>query len=164
MSSSLKSTLEPLIQHGRHLIDYLTDGSISWLVQMFIALFRFFHWPFGCRPTLADCADWNQTEFSGKVPLDAEQARMVLPMVLQYLTPAYVSFCGLGAVSAATMSSADSSVLGASSMFARNVYRLIFRPRVSATTLTSGAQCNYRNSRNRLRSTKSCGSWGYPSL
>ena len=55
---------------------------------------------------------------------------MVLPMVLQYLTPAYVSFCGLGAVSAATMSSADSSVLGASSMFARNVYRLIFRPRV----------------------------------
>ena len=123
-----------------------------------IALFRFFHWSFGCRPTLADCADWNQTEFSGKVPLDAEQARMVLPMVLQYLTPAYVSFCGLGAVSAATMSSADSSVLGASSMFARNVYRLIFRPRVSATTLTSGAQCNYRNSRNRLRSTKSCGS------
>ena len=56
---------------------------------------------------------------------------MVLPMVLQYLTPAYISFCGLGAVSAATMSSADSSVLGASSMFARNVYRLIFRPRVN---------------------------------
>lgn len=76
--------------------------------------------------------DWNQTDFRGKgnIPLDAEQARMVLPMVLQYLTPAYVSFCGLGAVSAATMSSADSSVLGASSMFARNVYRLIFRPRV----------------------------------
>ena len=58
-------------------------------------------------------------------------AAMILPMVLQYLTPAYVSFCGLGAVSAATMSSADSSVLGASSMFARNVYRLIFRPRVN---------------------------------
>ena len=77
-------------------------------------------------------SDWNETDFRGKgnIPLDAEQARMVLPMVLQYLTPAYISFCGLGAVSAATMSSADSSVLGASSMFARNVYRLIFRPRV----------------------------------
>jgi Na+/pantothenate symporter len=42
-----------------------------------------------------------------------------------------VSFFGLGAVSAAVMSSADSSVLSASSMFARNVYKLIFRQRVS---------------------------------
>jgi Na+/proline symporter len=52
-------------------------------------------------------------------------------MVLQYLTPGFVSFFGLGAVSAAVMSSADSSVLSASSMFARNVYKLIFRQRVS---------------------------------
>ncbi|CAG0909736.1 unnamed protein product [Darwinula stevensoni] len=56
---------------------------------------------------------------------------MVLPLVLQYLTPTWVSFIGLGAVSAAVMSSADSSVLGASSMFARNVYRLVFRPNAS---------------------------------
>lgn len=56
---------------------------------------------------------------------------MILPMVLQYLTPDFVSFFGLGAVSAAVMSSADSSVLSASSMFARNVYKLIFRQRVS---------------------------------
>ena len=56
---------------------------------------------------------------------------MILPMVLQYLTPSFVSFFGLGAVSAAVMSSADSSVLSASSMFARNVYKLIFRQRVS---------------------------------
>lgn len=56
---------------------------------------------------------------------------MILPMVLQYLTPDFVSFFGLGAVSAAVMSSADSSILSASSMFARNVYKLIFRQRVS---------------------------------
>ena len=56
---------------------------------------------------------------------------MILPMVLQYLTPSYISFFGLGAVSAAVMSSADSSVLSASSMFARNVYKLLVRPRVS---------------------------------
>ena len=58
---------------------------------------------------------------------------MILPMVLQYLTPTYISFFGLGAVSAAVMSSADSSVLSASSMFARNVYKLLFRPRVRIT-------------------------------
>lgn len=56
---------------------------------------------------------------------------MILPLVLQYLTPDFVSFFGLGAVSAAVMSSADSSILSASSMFARNVYKLIFRQRVS---------------------------------
>ncbi len=55
---------------------------------------------------------------------------MILPLVLQHLTPPYISFFGLGAVSAAVMSSADSSVLSASSMFARNVYKLILRQKV----------------------------------
>ncbi|KAJ7334429.1 High affinity choline transporter 1 [Desmophyllum pertusum] len=52
-------------------------------------------------------------------------------MVLQYLTPTAVSFIGLGAVSAAVMSSADSSILSASSMFSRNIYKLIFRQKAS---------------------------------
>ena len=53
-------------------------------------------------------------------------------MVLQYLTPTWVSFIGLGAVSAAVMSSVDSSVLSASSMFAHNIYKTVFRQRVSS--------------------------------
>ena len=76
-------------------------------------------------------SDWNATDYPGVVPIPSDDARMILPMVLQYLTPGAVSFFGLGAVSAAVMSSADSSVLSASSMFARNVYKLIFRPSVS---------------------------------
>lgn len=74
---------------------------------------------------------WNETGYTGPYPLGEEQTSMILPMVLQYLTPSAVSFFGLGAVSAAVMSSADSSVLSASSMFARNVYKLIFRQKAS---------------------------------
>ena len=73
------------------------------------------------------------TELTDDFNIRPEDARMVLPLVLQHLTPSYISFFGLGAVSAAVMSSADSSVLSASSMFARNVYKLIFRQSVSAS-------------------------------
>lgn len=73
---------------------------------------------------------WNETSYDGPIPIPEENYSMILTMVLQYLTPTYVSFFGLGAVSAAVMSSADSSLLSASSMFARNVYKLVFRPKV----------------------------------
>lgn len=74
---------------------------------------------------------WNETSFTGSLPLDASHTSLILPMVLQYLTPPFVSFVGLGAVSAAVMSSSDSSLLSASSMFARNVYKLIIRQNAS---------------------------------
>lgn len=74
---------------------------------------------------------WNETAYPGPFPLTSRETGDVLPMVMQYLTPAWVSFVGLGAVSAAVMSSADSSVLSASSMFARNIYKLMFRQQVS---------------------------------
>ena len=64
------------------------------------------------------------------MPIPSEDLNLVLPLVLQYLTPKAVAFIGLGAVSAAVMSSADSSILSASAMFARNVYKLIFRQKV----------------------------------
>eukprot|EP00063_Salmo_salar_P033317 XP_014008152.1 PREDICTED: high-affinity choline transporter 1-like isoform X2 [Salmo salar] len=71
--------------------------------------------------------DWNQTAYGPVPPKERDQADMILPIVLQYLCPPFVSFFGLGAVSAAVMSSADSSILSASSMFARNIYQLAFR-------------------------------------
>ncbi|XP_035226604.1 high-affinity choline transporter 1-like [Stegodyphus dumicola] len=80
---------------------------------------------------VAKATAWNETAFTGPLPLDAEHTSLVLPMVLQYLTPAAVSFVGLGAVSAAVMSSSDSSILSAASMFARNIYKLIIRQNAS---------------------------------
>merc|ERR1712141_145385 len=84
---------------------------------------------------IAKSTDWNATDYKGELPIPEEDYRMILPMVLQYLTPAAVSFFGLGAVSAAVMSSADSSVLSASSMFTRNVYKLLLRPNASETEI-----------------------------
>ncbi|XP_078047035.1 choline transporter [Augochlora pura] len=80
---------------------------------------------------IAKATPWNETAYTGPYPLTERETTMILPLVLQYLTPDFVSFFGLGAVSAAVMSSADSSILSASSMFARNVYKLIFRQRAS---------------------------------
>jgi len=66
---------------------------------------------------------WNETALgtSSVPPAD------VLPLVLHHLTPTAVGVIGLGAVSAAVMSSADSSILSVSSMFLQNVYRKVFR-------------------------------------
>ncbi|XP_034048358.1 high-affinity choline transporter 1-like [Thalassophryne amazonica] len=75
--------------------------------------------------------DWNQTSYGAISPEDKYEADKILPIVLQHLCPPFVSFFGLGAVSAAVMSSADSSILSASSMFARNIYQLAFRQSAS---------------------------------
>jgi len=60
---------------------------------------------------------------------------ITLPLVLQYLTPKAISVIGLGAVAAAVMSSTDSSILGVSSMFTNNIYKVLFRPKASQNEL-----------------------------
>lgn len=82
---------------------------------------------------VAKATNWNETALER--PLKESESALVLPLVLQYLTPSFVSCLGLGAVSAAVMSSSDSSILSAASMFARNVYKLIFRQNVSTLPL-----------------------------
>lgn len=80
--------------------------------------------------------DWSKTPYNKVALKNASgypiiKSSMIMPLVLQYLTPTWVSFIGLGAVSAAVMSSVDSSVLSASSMFAHNIYKTIFRQRAT---------------------------------
>ncbi len=64
-----------------------------------------------------------------------ENPSMILPYVLQYLTPDIIGAIGLGALAAAVMSSMDSSILSASSMAAWNVYRPLFKPNASSDQL-----------------------------
>ncbi|XP_018422527.1 PREDICTED: high affinity choline transporter 1 [Nanorana parkeri] len=85
--------------------------------------------------------DWNQTSYGLPDPESREEADMILPIILQYLCPPYISFFGLGAVSAAVMSSADSSILSASSMFARNIYQLSFRQNASENEIIWVMRC-----------------------
>jgi len=86
----------------------------------------------------AKSADWLSVVGNGTFIREdgyIRDTRLTLPLVLQYLTPGWVAFIGLGAVSAAVMSSADSSVLSASSMFSHNIYKIIFRPKASANEI-----------------------------
>ena len=59
----------------------------------------------------------------------------ILPYVMRYTTPGWVATIGLGAVAAAVMSSADSSMLSSASMASWNVYRPLIRPQVSPQQL-----------------------------
>ena len=66
------------------------------------------------------------TEF-GEISKD--QVKYVMPLTLRYMCPKWITFFGLGAVSAATMSSADSCILAGSSIFATNIYKAALRPK-----------------------------------
>ncbi|KAM6382155.1 LOW QUALITY PROTEIN: high affinity choline transporter 1-like [Alca torda] len=82
---------------------------------------------------VAASTDWNQTSYGLPSPLERGESAMILPLVLHYLCPAYISVAGLGAIAAAAMSSADSALLSASSMFAHNIYRKTLRKKATET-------------------------------
>lgn len=82
--------------------------------------------------------DWSQTSqnetseyITSCITTFCLDKSLVVPVVLRHLTPEWVSLIGLVTIAASVMSSIDSSFLAASSMFAHNVHKMVFRPMVS---------------------------------
>ncbi|XP_077535381.1 high affinity choline transporter 1-like [Haemaphysalis longicornis] len=79
----------------------------------------------------AKSANFTAAGYLGPYRLRDKDRGSVLPLSIRYLTSGVVSMVGLIGITAAVMSSADSSMLSASSLVTRNIYQVVFRTTAS---------------------------------
>ncbi|KAH7960247.1 hypothetical protein HPB49_018217 [Dermacentor silvarum] len=84
---------------------------------------------------VAKSANFTAAGYPGPHYLRDKDIVRVLPYSIRYLTSGLVSMMGLIGITAAIMSSVDSSMLSASSIVTKNVYQSILRPMVSYAAL-----------------------------
>ncbi|MCB9676778.1 MAG: sodium:solute symporter family protein [Alphaproteobacteria bacterium] len=90
----------------------------------------------------ARALDWHALLAGTGIDVDvllgrwSKDASDVLPYVMRYAVPQWVGIVGLGAVSAAVMSSVDSSILSGASLVAWNGYRQLVDPEVTGEEMT----------------------------
>ncbi|XP_077535432.1 high-affinity choline transporter 1-like [Haemaphysalis longicornis] len=80
---------------------------------------------------VAKNTNFTAVGYEGSFQLSKEDGSRVLPLTIHFLTSGLMSILGLIGITAAVMSSADSSMLSASTMLTRNVYHSIMRPAAS---------------------------------
>ncbi|XP_077564409.1 uncharacterized protein LOC144179857 [Haemaphysalis longicornis] len=86
---------------------------------------------------VAKSANFTAAGYEGPFNLEKDHRKHVLPLALHYLMPGALSVVAQLAITAAVMSSVDSSMLSASSLVAHNVYSIIFRPTATDVEVTT---------------------------
>jgi high affinity choline transporter 7 len=80
-------------------------------------------------------ADWMQTDLQMERNDMIYSEQRILPLIMTYLCPTWVTAVGAGALGVGVMACLSASLLGVATMFMQNIYKAIFRSKASEKEL-----------------------------